>query len=60
MGEVEIGLQVLPNVFMVSKFLAVIGRNREDRSIQRVEQMEAGVLDILASGSTDFREQGQA
>ena len=60
MGEVEIGCQVLPNVFMVSKFLALIGRNRVDRSIQRVEQMEAGVLDNLASPSTNFTEHGQA
>ena len=54
MGKVEIGLQVLPNVFMVSIYLAIIGRHRVDRSIQRVEQMEAGVLDRHASPSTNF------
>ena len=58
MGEVEIGLQVLPNDFMVSKFLAIIGCDWVDRSIQRVEPMEAGVLDSLGSASADFAEQG--
>ena len=58
MGEVEIGCQVLSNVFMVSKFLAVLGRNRVDRSIQRVQQMEAGQLDGLGSASADFAEHG--
>ena len=60
MGEVEIGCQVLSNVFMVSKFLAIIGCDRVDRSIQRVQQMEAGQLDGLVSPSADFTDLGPA
>ena len=58
MGEVEIGLQVLSDEFMVSKFLAIVGCDSVDRSIQRVQQMEAGPLDGLGSASVDFTEQG--
>ena len=57
MGEVEIGLQVLSDEFMVSNFLAIIGCDCVDRSIQWVQQMEAGQLDGLGSASADFAEQ---
>ena len=58
MGEVEIGLQVMSDEFMVSKFLTIIGCDSVDRSIQRVQQMEASQLDGLGSASADFAEQG--
>ena len=58
MGEVEIGLQVMSDEFMVSKFLAIIGCDCVDRSIQRVQQMEASQLDGQGSASADFAEQG--